>query len=105
MRSRQDITEAELYEQKEENAALQRLLEEQKRCVEELTEQPRAANVLLEEQKSNVQELTDEVSNENSRVMQLEADNFLLAGDLHEKCIVEEELRQMGRQLLRIEGR
>jgi hypothetical protein len=43
---------------------------------------------LLEKQKSNyVQELTDEVSNRNSRVMQLEADNFFMFGDLQEKCV------------------
>jgi hypothetical protein len=67
--------------------------------VEELTERLRTTNVALEEQKSNVQQLTDEVSNRNSRVLRLEADNFFIAGDLHEKCIVEKDLRQKCMQL------
>jgi hypothetical protein len=97
MRSRQESAEAELYEQKGENAALRRLLEERKRSVEELTEQLRETKVLLEEQKYNVQELTDEVSNRNSR--ELEADICFMAGDHEENRIVEEKLRQMGKQL------
>ncbi len=77
-----------------ENASLQRSLEEHKQSVEELTERFRTTKVSLEEQKSNVEQLTEEVSNRNSRVLRLEADNFFMAGDLHEKCIVAEDLRQ-----------
>jgi hypothetical protein len=68
--------------------------------VKELTEQLRDTTIVLEEQKQNVKELTDELVNRNSRVMQLEADIFFLAGDLSEKFVVEEELRQMGVQLI-----
>ncbi len=96
---RQEIAETKLREQKLENAVLQRSLEEHKRSVEEFTERLRTTNVSLEEQKSNVQQPTDEVSNRNSRVLRLEADNLFMAGDLHEKCIVEEDLRQKCMQL------
>jgi hypothetical protein len=95
MRRRQESAEAELYDQNRQNASLRTLLKQQKRKLsgEELTHQLRETKVLLEEQKSNVQELTHELSNRNSRVMQLEADKFFMAGDLQEKCIVEENLR------------
>ena len=99
LRIRQEIAETKLREKNVENAILQRSLEEHKRSVEELTERFRTTKVSLEEQKSNVQQLTEEVSNRNSRVLRLEADNFFMAGDLHEKCIVEEDLRQKCMQL------
>ena len=77
---RQERVEAQLYEQKGENTVLQRMSEEHKESVEELTEQLRATKVSLEEQKSNVQQLTDELSIRNSRVMQLEADRSFFHG-------------------------
>ncbi len=83
-RMRQESVETQLHELKGENVVLERLLEEHKRSVEELTEQLRTTKVSLQEQKSNVQQLTDEASSRNSRVMQLEADNFFMAGDLQE---------------------
>jgi hypothetical protein len=58
-RMRQESAETQLHELKGENVVLERLLEEQKRSVEELTEQLRTTKVSLEEQKSNVQQLTD----------------------------------------------
>ena len=99
LRIRQEIAETKLGEKNVENAILQRSLEEHKRSVEELTERFRTTKVSLEEQKSNVEQLTEEVSNRNSRVLRLEADNFFMAGDLHEKCIVAEDLRQKCMQL------
>jgi hypothetical protein len=89
---RQESAETQLHEQKGANAVLQRLLEEHKRNVEELTEQLRTTKV-------NVQQLTGEVRNRNSQVMQLEADKFFMSGDLKERFIVEEELRKQGMQL------
>ena len=53
----------------EKNAVLQRLLEEHKQNVEELTEQLRATKVLLEEQKSNVQELKVLLEEQKSNVL------------------------------------
>jgi hypothetical protein len=84
MRQESAETQLQLHELKGGNVVLERLLEEHKRSVEELTEQLRTTKVSLEEQKSNVQQLADEVSNKHLRVMQLETDNFFMAGDLQE---------------------
>jgi len=96
MKQRQERIEAQLNEQKGENAVLQRMLEESKGSVEDLTKQLRETLVSFEEQKSNLQH---ELRSRNSRVMQLEADLFFMAGDLDEKSIVEEDLRKMCNQL------
>jgi hypothetical protein len=95
MKQRQERIEAQLNEQKGENAVLQRMLEESKGSVEDLTKQLRETLVSFEEQKSNLQH---ELRSRNSRVMQL-ADLFFMAGDLDEKSIVEEDLRKMCNQL------
>ncbi len=117
---RQERTVAQLQEQNGENAALREVVEQHKRCEEALTEELKLIKVMLEKKMENVDELTgllkenmvdlekqkqkgdeltEELNNRNSRVMELEADKFFLNGDLQEKCIVEEQLRQMITQL------
>ena len=78
MKQRQERIEEQFMEQKDENVVLQRMLEESKESVEQLT---------------------DELRIRNSRVMQLESDLFFMAGDLDEKSIVEDHLREMCKQL------
>ena len=99
IKQRQERVEGQLNELKGENAVLQRMLEESIGSVEDLRKQLRGTLVSFEEQKANVQQLTDELSSRNSRVVQLEADLFFMAGDLDEKSIVEEDLRNMCNQL------
>ena len=116
----QERAALELEEQKVENAALREVVEQHKRCEEAVTEELKLIKVMLQKKMENVDALTsllkaktvelenqkmkgdelrEELNNRNSRVMELEADNFFLNGDLHEKCIVEEQLRQTITQL------
>ena len=116
----QERVAAQLQGQTGENAALREMVEQQKHCEEALTEELKVIKVVLEKKMDDVDELTrllnekivelekqeqkcdelrEEVNNRNSRVMELEADKFFLNGDLHEKCIVEEQLRQTVTQL------
>jgi hypothetical protein len=116
----QERAVAQLQGQKGKNAALREVVEQHKRCEEALTEELKLIKVVLEKKMENVDELTwllkentvelekqkqkcdeltEELNNRNSRVMELEANNFFLNGDLHEKCIVEEQLRQTITQL------
>ena len=78
MEHRQERIEEQLNVEKDENVVLRRMLEESQESAEHLT---------------------DELRIRNSRVMQLESDLFFMAGDLDEKSIVEEDLREMCKQL------
>ena len=78
MEQRQERIEEQLNVEKDENVVLRRMLEESQESAEHLT---------------------DELRIRNSRVMQLESDLFFMAGDLDEKSIVEEDLREMCKQL------
>ena len=77
---------AQLAVTMEENGGLHRLLKQQKDLLEEKVH-------LLEQKKHKMKELRRQLRSRKSRVMELEAEKYFLAGDLHEKSIVETELR------------
>ena len=77
---------AQLAVTMEENVGLHRLLKQQKDLVDDKVH-------LLEQKKHKMKELRRQLRSRKSRVMELEAEKYFLAGDLHEKSIVETELR------------
>jgi chromosome segregation ATPase len=84
MRSRQESAEAELEVEKREKDVLLKLLELEKRSVKGLMEQLKDAKVLVEEHECNVQRLAGEVMNSESRVRNLEADNYFMSAELQD---------------------
>jgi hypothetical protein len=93
------MTDIERMEQKDDNVGLRILVEQQKRSVKQLTVQLSDTKDLLEQMKDHVQELTDQLRNRKSRVILLEADKYILTGDINEKSIVVKELRDALGQL------
>ncbi len=84
MRSRQESAEAELDIEKRERNALSNLLEKEQRSVKRLTEQLKDAEGVVEGHARNVKRLTDELMNRDSRVMNLEAENYIMSAELHD---------------------
>ncbi len=105
MRSRQESVEVELDVEKREKRALSNLLEKAQRSVKRLTEQltdaegvveehARSVNRLTEQLKDaeglvaeharNVKRLTDDLMNRDTRVMNLEAENYIMSAKLHD---------------------
>ncbi len=60
------------------------VIEEHWRSVKRLTEQLKDAEGVTEEHARNVKRLTDKLMNRDSRVMNLEAENYIMSAELHD---------------------